>query len=185
MKCAIYIRVSTDDQDYNNQLPSIRALVESKGWDIFKVYAENASAWKNGHQKEFKKLTQDAQNGEFQKLVIWSIDRLTREGPLRLLQIFETLSSYGVMILSVQEPWTDIPSEFQDVMISFYGFMARFESQRRSARTKEGMLKAKGLGKRVGRPPGSKDTKKRNTEGYKLRHARERIKRHEGNDIPG
>ena len=41
------------------------------------------------------------------------------------------------------------------------GWVARMESQRRSERTKAGLERAKAQGKHLGRPPGSKDRRKR------------------------
>ena len=51
------------------------------------------------------------------------------------------------------------------------GQLARMESNRRSERTKAGLQRAVSQGKRLGRPPGSKDRKKRSRRGYFARWA--------------
>lgn len=183
MKCAIYIRVSTDEQVQQNQLPSIKLFAERRNLEICRIYSETASAWKAGHQKELAKLIQDARSGEFQSLIIWSLDRLTREGPSKILMIYKKLEDLGVSVISVQEPWTETPSEVKPLLLAVFGWVAEQESKRRSERTKAGIARKKAGGQKVGRKIGSRDKKKRNTEGYKLRHARERVKRAEADIV--
>ena len=60
MKVAIYARVSTEEQVLENQIPVIETWAINRGWEIVKVYAEDATAWKAGHQKEFAQLLKDA-----------------------------------------------------------------------------------------------------------------------------
>jgi len=52
MKAAAYVRVSTEMQTTDNQLPSIEGLCKIRGWELVKVYSENASAWSGGRQTE-------------------------------------------------------------------------------------------------------------------------------------
>ena len=51
---------------------------------------------------------------------------------------------------------------------------AEFERSLISERTKEGIYRAKQHGKKLGRPKGSKDTKRRKKSGYILREAQKR-----------
>ena len=53
------------------------------------------------------------------------------------------------------------PGELAEVLYALTGWVARMESQRRSERTKAGLARVKAHGKRLGRPPGSKDGRKR------------------------
>ena len=54
-------------------------------------------------------------------------------------------------------------NEYQmgDLLYALTGWVARMESQRRSERTKAGLARAVAEGKKLGRPKGSKDKKKR------------------------
>ena len=70
-----------------------------------------------------------------------------------------------------QEPWTEAGGELLDLLLAIAGWVARMESNRRSERTKAGLQRAVSQGKRLGRPPGSKDRKKRSRRGYLLRWA--------------
>ena len=59
-----------------------------------------------------------------------------------------------------------------DLLLAIAGRVARMESNRRSERTKAGLQRAISQGKRLGRPPGSKDKKRRSRRGYLLRWAK-------------
>ena len=94
-------------------------------------------------------------------MLVWALDRLSREGPLAILTIVNRLKNYGVKVLSYQESWTEAPGELGELLYALTGWVARMESQRRSERTKAGLARVKAQGKRLGRPPGSKDKRKR------------------------
>ena len=89
------------------------------------------------------------------------MDRLSREGALAILSLVQKLSACGVKVLSYQEAWTEAPGELAELLYALTGWVARMESQRRSERTKAGLARVKAQGKRLGRPAGSKDKKKR------------------------
>lgn len=59
----------------------------------------------------------------------------------------------------------------QDLLLAIAGWVAKMESSRRSERTKAGLARALTQGKKLGRPSGSKDDKKRNRSGYFRRYA--------------
>ena len=106
-------------------------------------------------------LIAHARQRRFQAVLVWALDRLSREGALAILSLVHKLSSYGVKVLSYQENWTEAPGELGELLYALAGWVARMESQRRSERTKAGLARIKAQGKRLGRPPGSKDKRKR------------------------
>jgi DNA invertase Pin-like site-specific DNA recombinase len=139
MKCAAYIRVSTEDQETSNQLPAIKALCQARGWDLVFVYSEAASAWKAGRQSELKRCILDAQHHHFETIIVWALDRLSREGPLKILTLTHHLKEKGIRLVSVQEPWTESSDDFTDVLFSITSWIAAWESKRKSLRTKAGI----------------------------------------------
>jgi len=161
MKAAIYCRVSTADQDLEAQEGVLREWAELRGLELVRTYREQESAWKGGHQQQLQELLLEAQRGKFKVVLVWALDRLSREGPLQILTLVHNLRSWGVKVLSHQEPWTEAPGELGDLLLALTGWVARMESQRRSERTKVGMERARREGRRVGRPKGSKDSKPR------------------------
>ena len=160
-KAVIYSRVSTGEQDTENQTLVLREWAERRGLEVVGVYEEEESAWRGGHQRELARLLRDAQRGRFQVVLVWALDRLSREGPLAILTLVNRLGRYGVKVLSYQEPWTEAPGEIGEILYAIAGWVAKMESKRRSERTKAGLARAIANGKKLGRPRGAKDKKKR------------------------
>ena len=160
-RVAIYCRVSTSDQNADNQRAVLVDWAIKRNLEIVKVYQEEESAWKAGHQKQLAQLRNDASRRKFDMVLVWALDRLSREGALAILTFVNTLKTYGVKVLSYQEAWTEAPGELAEVLYAIAGWVARIESQRRSERTKAGMARVRAQGKILGRPKGSKDRRKR------------------------
>ena len=162
MKTAIYARVSTDRQDTGNQTLILQDWLKSRGWELAAVYEEQESAWKAGHQRVLSRLINDARLGKFKQVVVWALDRLSREGITGISSVWNRLGEYHVRLISHEEQWTESPNEVTPLLLAIFGWIANMESKRRSERTKAGLLNARHGGKVLGRPKGSKDRKKRN-----------------------
>jgi DNA invertase Pin-like site-specific DNA recombinase len=172
IKVSIWLRASDPSQHPENQLPELKAWAVRRGFEVVQVYTVQESAWKGAHQKALTQVYQDARRGQFQVLLVWALDRLSREGVSATLEIIERLGRYGVKVLSLQEAWTEVEGPMQELLLSIVAWVARMESNRRSERTKAGLGRAVAEGKRLGRPTGSKDKKKRKRSGYFARWAK-------------
>jgi DNA invertase Pin-like site-specific DNA recombinase len=139
MKVAAYVRASTEKQTTENQLPAIKALCKSRGWQLVKVYAEDESAWRAGRQSEFKRCVQDAKHNHFEMIICWALDRVSREGPLKVLATVDHLRKSGIKLISCKEPWTESGDSFTSVLFAITAWVAQYESDRRSERTKAGI----------------------------------------------
>ena len=160
-EAVIYSRVSTEEQTTANQVEVLSAWAKQRGYILGEIYQEQESAWKAGHQKELARLLDDARKRKFDTVLVWALDRLSREGPLAILTLVNSLKICGVKVISYQESWTEAPGELGELLYALSGWVARMESQRRSERTKAGLARLVAQGKRLGRPPGSKDKKRR------------------------
>jgi len=167
-KAVIYSRVSTSQQDTDNQIKVLETWARHRGFEVVAVYTETESAWRNGHQQELARLVRDARKGQFRVVLVWALDRLSRLGALSILSLIHKLAGYGVKVLSHQESWTEAPGELAEVLYAIAGWVARMESQRRSERTKAGLERVKAAGVRLGRPPGAKDKQRRKRRSPKL-----------------
>ena len=161
VKSCIYSRVSTSEQDTQNQTMVLTDWAKQRDFEIAKAYEEEESAWKTGHQRALAQLLNDARRGKFTVVLVWSLDRLSREGGLAILTLAHRLAAYGVRVISYQESWTEAPGELGELLYALTGWVARMESQRRSERTKAGLTKAIAHGKKLGRPNGAKDKRRR------------------------
>jgi putative DNA-invertase from lambdoid prophage Rac len=152
MRCAIYARVSTTKQSTENQVPVLEAWCKTRGWEIVATYQEEGSAWDSGHQPELAKLNALARQGKFDLLIVWALDRLTREGIGAIFQKVATYRKFGVRIVSYQESWTELPDSTTDLYMAIAAWVAQQESARRSERVKAGLARKKLEGKGVRGP---------------------------------
>ena len=163
MNIVAYIRVSTSDQVVENQLQAILDYCKAQRWPEPQIYAETESAWRAGHQRELSRLLNDIRSGlrKFDYLMVWALDRLCRQGIGPVLQLVSTFETYGVKVISLQESWTATEGPMRELFIAMAAWAAKFESDRRSERTKAGLARVRANGKKLGRPVGRKDGKKR------------------------
>jgi len=173
MKVALYLRCSTENQTTDNQSLQLERYCQTKGYDIIDIFTENESAWRNGHQRELARLIDNIRSGKkkYDAVIVWALDRLTREGIGTLISLSNTFHSHGVKLISLQESWTEYPNEMTPMFLAMMGFFAKWESDRKSQRTRAGLARAIREGKTLGRPRGSKDKGKRKHTGYLLRYA--------------
>jgi DNA invertase Pin-like site-specific DNA recombinase len=153
LRVALYARVSTKDgrQDTQNQLGQLREFCTKQDWQIGAEYVDERSG-KNGDRPRFQKMLDAASRREFDAVLFWSLDRLTREGALATLKYLELLTSYGVGYRSFTEAYLDSIGPFRDAVIAILGCIARQERQRLSERVLAGLANARKQGRVGGRP---------------------------------
>lgn len=158
-KAALWIRVSDNHQDESNQIPDLERFAEHHGYEITERYTlHDVSAWSSngGHDAALKQALDDAWQGKYSVLVVWSLDRLSRRGVENTLKTLRLFRERGASVISQQESWLNGSSEVQDLLVSFAAWAAKMESDRRSARIKVGLAKRAAEGKPIGRQPGAK-----------------------------
>jgi DNA invertase Pin-like site-specific DNA recombinase len=171
LPAALWLRVSTTEQDSSNQLPDLLAFAAHRGYAETARYDLDDSAWKNGdgspaYKAMLAQALADAHAGKFKVLVVWALDRLTRSGAEHALRTLRQFRERGVTVVSVQEDWLNGSPEIQDVLVSFAAWAAKQESDRKSERIKAALAKRRAEGKPVGRQPGAADRKPRRRSGY-------------------
>jgi DNA invertase Pin-like site-specific DNA recombinase len=173
-RAAIWARVSTSDQVNENQLSALREFAKRRGFDIAFEYVLEESAWNGKHQAKLNQALQDARAGHFSVLLVWALDRLSREGAEPMLRTLRQFRERGARVISVQEPWAEAAGEAGDVVLAIAGWVGQMESNRRSERIKAGLARRKREGKPIGRLFGAIDKKKRKRSGYVARWENER-----------
>ena len=174
-RVALWCRVSTDEQTTDNQLTMLRKMAERRGWTIVTEYVLIESAWNGKHRAQLAEAMQAARLGEYDVLLVWALDRLSREGVEPTLALLRKFRQHGVSVISLQEPWTDTGDpHLAELLSSIFAWMAHAESQRRSERTKAGLARRKAEGKPIGRLQGAKDRTPRRRSGYVKRWESER-----------
>jgi putative DNA-invertase from lambdoid prophage Rac len=175
---AVWLRGSAGHQDSPSQLPDLESFTAHHGYKVTQTYSVGETAWSGGQDGEYQRVLQqaldDGQAGQFKVLVVWALDRITRDGAEGALRIIGQFRERGCTVVSVQESWLSAAPEVQDVLAAFAGWMAHQESTRRSQGIKAGLARRRAEGKPVGRQPGSADKKPRQRSGYVARWERER-----------
>ena len=145
MKVAIYCRVSTDNQDVDNQEYINKEYCKRNNLEIFKVYKDIISGSKDS-RPEFNILLEDMRKMKFDAIMVTKLDRLGRSLQ-HLLSMFNEFNKRGIhFIASTQNIDTSSPSGRLQMQIM--GAFAEFEREIIRERTKEGLRKAIGVGKR-------------------------------------
>lgn len=173
MRIGIYARVSKNDesQDPQNQLEPLRDYAKALGGEIVNEYIDLASGG-TANRENFIIMLEDADKRRFDLLLIWALDRFSREGISNTLGYLERLRRSGVAIKSLQESWLDTRDEgLGQLLLAIFSWVAQQERKRIVERTKAGLERAKRQGKKLGRHPGAKDSRPRRRSGYYLRYA--------------
>jgi len=155
----ILARVSTGQQDTQNQLLQLRQYCEDKNYAVVEEVSENISG---GNEKRagIDTAIELASQAKYDLLLFWNLDRFSRLGILKTLQYFKTLESYGVEIKSYTQPYLDTSnSSIRELLLAFFSYIANFQLKRYSEDIKSGQKRALAQGKRIGRPKISNGTK--------------------------
>lgn len=150
-KAAIYVRVSTDEQNYENQLPVLKEMAANRGWEIVATFAEKESGAKKG-RPALNEMKEAARKGQFKFILVWALDRLGRT-MFATLETVLNLDEIGVMVISHQEGWLEQAGALRPVLVSFVSWVAQQERERLIERTNAGLARAKAEGKTLGRRP--------------------------------
>jgi len=172
-KTALYLRVSKDDesQDPANQLEPLLQMAESLDLEVVARYIDTTSGG-SANRPEFQRMLKDARKHKFDMVLVWSLDRFSREGIGNTLAYLEKLKQARVGLKSLQESWLDTSDRgIGELLLAIFSWVAEQERTRISERTKAGLVVAKANGKKLGRPNGSKDKARRKKSGYLLRWA--------------
>jgi len=140
MKVAIYIRVSTEEQDESNQLDDCNTI-NVYGSPI--IYRERQSAYKDKDREQFELLKNEIRKGEIKHLIVWDWDRLYRNRK-KLKEFFSFCKIYKCLIHSYRQQFFEdlykIPSPFDEIImelvINLMGWLAEDESRKKSERVK-------------------------------------------------
>lgn len=145
MQVALYLRASTEEQNEENQLSACKQFCEVRGWQIVHIYKDRLSAYQDDVARtDYEACKRDARAGKFQHIVVWALDRWTRQGIDTLIRDLNDLSLWGVQLHSVQDSFLDeslnFPGELgkaiRNFLIQLTAAQAKAESQRISDRVK-------------------------------------------------
>jgi hypothetical protein len=133
-RVAIYVRVSTTEQETEGQEAELREYVDSRGW-TYEVYRDKGQSGAKSDRPELNRLVADLRKRKLDIVVVWALDRLARS--LRhLLEIAEQCQSLGVDLVSLRQN-IDTTMPAGRLTFQILGAVARIRT-RNASRTSEG-----------------------------------------------
>ena len=144
-----YCRVSTSEQSTENQIMAIRQA----GYAVndSRVISETVSGGIQAMQRKgfADMVTHKLEAGD--QLVVLKLDRLGRDN-IDVQQTITMLVDKGVDVVSLDLPVRNLSSAEGKLMLQMFSAFAEFEKSRIIERTKEGLVRARKEGKKLGRP---------------------------------
>lgn len=171
---ALYARVSTETQKTENQAIKLVEYAKRQGWD-YHLYEETMSTRKTRPVKQ-EVLTM-LRNKVYDGVCIWRLDRWARSTRELILEIKE-MHDKEIIFKSLSDN-IDFTTPAGKLQFHILAAFAEFERNLISERTREGLARAKEKGRKLGRPNGAGDHKRRKRSGYILRDARKLQERDE------
>lgn len=160
-KVAIYCRVSLDEsnkesrqyQDLDNQIKPLRDFCKSFNYIIIEEYTDKMSG-ANPAREGFRKMMADAMMRRFSGIVVWKLDRFSREGIVPTMSYIKQLKDRGIWLKSMTESWLDTSQEgITDIVLAIMSWASAEERKKISERTKAGIANKRKKGKwKGGRP---------------------------------
>ena len=149
IRAAVYARVSTFDQEPENQLAELRRYVRARSWPAAVEYVDKGVSGSKDRRPALDRLVRDATRRGFDVLVVWRLDRLGRN--LRhLVTLLDELHAVAVSFVSLGEG-IDCTTPAGRLQLHVLAALAEFEKARIAERVAAGLARARRNGTRLAR----------------------------------
>ena len=149
-RAAIYVRVSTAEQNTEGQEAELKEYVKNRGWEVTKVYRDKVSGTTRS-RPALDELIGDAKKRKLDIVLVWRFDRFARSVS-HLLQALETFRTVGIEFVSISEQ-IDTSTPTGKMIFTVLGAVAELERSLIAERVRLGIQNARRKGKQLGRPP--------------------------------
>jgi DNA invertase Pin-like site-specific DNA recombinase len=124
------------------------------GYPVVREYVEHENGGKGiEYRKQLAAMFAGAARREFDLLLVWSLDRFSREGMAATVGYLQRLASRGVAFRSFTEEHLSTENELvRNILLATLASLAKLEREKISQRTKAGLERARARGKVLGRP---------------------------------
>lgn len=111
MRCAIYCRLSKEDEDkqksesesIQNQKSMLVKYAIERGWDIYNLYCDEDFSGADAHRPDFSRMLRDAEAGRFQIVLCKSQSRFTRDMELVEKYIHGKFPLWGIRFIAIAD----------------------------------------------------------------------------------
>jgi len=148
-RVALYLRVSSADQNTGAQRCDLLQLVQQRGWQVIEEYIDTISGVRS-RRPGLDRLMNDANRRRFDVIAVWSFDRLARS-VRHFLQVVDELSHLNIEFASYREN-IDTSGPMGRTVMVILSAVAELERNLIIERVRSGMRRAKLEGQHIGRP---------------------------------
>lgn len=138
--CVIYARFSShgqNEQSIESQVRTCKEFADSKGYTVINVYSDKAKTGTNDKRPDFQRMMKDAQSGTFGYIIVYMMDRFSRNRRDSIMYKEMLKEKFGIKVLSALEPISDDEGgEFYEM---FLEWNAEKYSKRLSKRIRDGI----------------------------------------------
>jgi DNA invertase Pin-like site-specific DNA recombinase len=150
LNVAVYLRVSTSHQTTENQFIALIDVCNRNEWEVVQVYEETISGTKGlDERSELNRMMHDACLKKFDKVVVYSVDRLGRSMK-HLITVLSQLDDLGIDVFSLAQG-IDTSTTFGKSMFQMVGIFSELENNMRADRQRIGIKRALDNGAKFGR----------------------------------
>lgn len=153
LRAAVYLRVSLDHTGerlaIRRQREDCLKLAEHRGWTVVAEYVDNSISASDARKARpgYEELVTAYQNGTFDALVCYDLDRLTRQ-PRQLEDWIDAATERGLILVTANGE-ADLSTDGGRMYARIKASVARAEVERKSARQRRAALQRS----EIGRPP--------------------------------
>jgi DNA invertase Pin-like site-specific DNA recombinase len=148
VRAAIYCRVSTAEQNPDNQRQELRRYVAARGWTGVEYIDHGVSGAKD-RRPALDRMMADAKRRKIDVVICWKLDRFGRSLQ-HLVNAIQSLADAGVGFQSLGEG-IDTQSATGRLMLGILASFAEFERERIRERVVAGLARARRDGQKLGR----------------------------------
>ena len=143
-RAALYVRVSTGEQNSEPQERALREYVQRRGWKVQKIYRDHGISGASSKRPALSELLKECRRGSVDVLVVWKFDRFARSLNA-LISGLETCRALGIDFVSVTEAVdTSLPAG--ELVFQMIGAVAQFERSLIGERVRAGLANARAKG---------------------------------------
>jgi DNA invertase Pin-like site-specific DNA recombinase len=161
MRIALYLRASTSEQTIETQGRELEAVAARHGWNVVATFTDEGLTRTKGRDKRpgLRQLCEGIARHEFDRVAAWSVCRLGRSLQ-DLVGFLGELQANGVD-LYLHQPSIDTSTPAGKAIFETMGMFAEFERAIIVERVKAAQARARGQGKKLGRPSAMTPAKER------------------------
>ena len=151
-RAALYVRVSTNDQQTATQESELQEYARRRGWAVMKIYRDAGISGAVQRRPGLDALIADCRRRRsgIDVVLVWKFDRFARS--LRhCLTALEEFRALGIDFCSATEP-IDTTMPHGELVFQILAAVAQWERSLIQERVRAGIARAKREGKKIGRP---------------------------------